>query len=154
MKNYKYPNTSTWPSLCERPTYDFSEMEERVGAIMKEVQVNGDQALLEYNKRFDGADLDTIAIDVSKEKFEIDPELAKAILVAKSNIEMFHHSQKEEILQIETMPGVNCWRKSVGIQNVGLYIPGGSAPLFSTLLMLAIPAKIAGCKNCNFSRNS
>lgn len=147
MKNYSYPELLDWPSLCQRPTFDFSEMEERVGAIMKEVQVNGDQALLEYSKRFDGVELDKIAIELTNEEFEIDPELAQAILLAKSNIEKFHNSQKEEIQQIETMPGVSCWRKSVGIQNVGLYIPGGSAPLFSTLLMLAVPAKIAGCKN-------
>lgn len=147
MKNIKYPKSLDWSSLCQRPTFDFSEMEERVGAIMKEVQTNGDQALYEFNKKFDGVELDTIAVDVTNENFEIDSELAEAIQVAKSNIEKFHHSQKEEIQVIETMSGVNCWRKSVAIQRVGLYIPGGSAPLFSTLLMLAIPAKIAGCKN-------
>ena len=113
---------------------------------MKEVEANGDSALKEYSKQFDNVELDTIAVDLSAAKFSIDPELAQAIEVAKSNIEKFHLAQKEEVQQIETMPGVNCWRKSVAIQKVGLYIPGGSAPLFSTLLMLAIPATIAGCK--------
>lgn len=147
MKNYKYPNQSTWPSLCQRPTFNFTELEDRVGTIMKEVQANGDRALLEYNKQFDGVELDSLEVDISKTTFTIDQELAGAIKIAKANIETFHLSQKEDIQKVETMPGVSCWRKSVGIQNVGLYIPGGSAPLFSTLLMLAIPAQIAGCKN-------
>ena len=146
MKNYQYPEVSSWSQLCERPTFDFSEMEERVGSIMKEVKANGDKALLEYSLKFDGVALDTLEIDLTEKEFQIEPELAVAITVAKSNIEQFHLSQKEEPQLIETMPGVKCWRKSVAIQKVGLYIPGGSAPLFSTLLMLAIPAQIAGCK--------
>ncbi|SNT00673.1 histidinol dehydrogenase [Ekhidna lutea] len=147
MKTIKYPEPSDWPALCERPTFNFSELEERVGAIMTDVRSNGDKALLRYSKQFDAVELDSVTVDIANQEFKIDPELADAIKMAKSNIEKFHFSQKEEIKVIETMPGVNCWRKSVAIQNVGLYIPGGSAPLFSTLLMLAIPAKIAGCKN-------
>ncbi|MEP0985407.1 histidinol dehydrogenase [Ekhidna sp.] len=147
MKYYKYPESSNWPTLCKRPTFDFSELKERIGAIMTDVRSNGDKALIRYSKEFDAVELDSMTIDVANQEFKIDPELADAIKMAKSNIEQFHISQKEEIKVIETTPGVNCWRKSVAIQNVGLYIPGGSAPLFSTLLMLAIPAKIAGCKN-------
>ncbi|MFK7952944.1 MAG: histidinol dehydrogenase [Ekhidna sp.] len=147
MKNYSNPSLSQWPSLCQRPTFDLSEMEARVGAIMKEVKTNGDAALLKYNEEFDGVKLKSLAVDISTKQFEIDPELADAIKVAKVNIETFHLSQREEAKKVETMPGVSCWRKSVAIQNIGLYIPGGSAPLFSTLLMLAIPAQIAGCKN-------
>lgn len=147
MKNYSNPPLSQWPSLCQRPTFDLSEMEARVGAIMKEVKTNGDAALLKYNEEFDGVKLKSLAVDISTKQFEIDPELADAIKVAKVNIETFHLSQREEAKKVETMPGVSCWRKSVAIQNIGLYIPGGSAPLFSTLLMLAIPAQIAGCKN-------
>ncbi|GAB4245051.1 MAG: hypothetical protein Tsb0034_23440 [Ekhidna sp.] len=114
---------------------------------MNEVKEKGDAALLEMGKKFDGVNLDSISVNLKNVAFEIDPELADSILIAKSNIEQFHNSQKEGVKKVETMPGVNCWRKSVAIQNVGLYIPGGSAPLFSTLLMLAIPAKIARCTN-------
>ena len=147
MKNYKYPDPSARPSICERPTFDLSEMEERVGTIMKEVQTNGDRALLHYNKQFDGVDMEDLVVHPANREFQIDSDLAEAIKVARSNIWQFHLSQQEKIDIIETMPGVSCWRKSVAIQNVGLYIPGGSTPLFSTLLMLAIPARIAGCKN-------
>ncbi len=146
MNTYKYPSQSDWSEICKRPTFDLSQMEDRVGAIMDEVRVNGDQALLNYNQTFDGVDMDELMVNISDRKYEIDPALAEAIIIAKSNIEDFHDAQKEKSQLIETMPGVNCWRKSVAIQKVGLYIPGGSAPLFSTLLMLAIPAKIAGCR--------
>lgn len=147
MKKIKYPDKTSWAELCKRPTFDFAELETKVRSIMMEVKERGDVALLEMGKNFDGVSLNSISVDLKKEAFEIDPELADSILIAKSNIEKFHNSQKEDVKKVETMPGVNCWRKSVAIQNVGLYIPGGSAPLFSTLLMLAIPAKIAGCKN-------
>ena len=147
MKKYLYPDPFDWTSLCERPTFDFAEMQERVEAIMKDVKVNGDQALIQYSKQFDGVDLESLKVDLSVRDFQIEPELAVAITVAKSNIEQFHLAQKEKSQMVETMPGVECWRKSVAIQNVGLYIPGGTAPLFSTLLMLAIPAQIAGCND-------
>ena len=147
MKNYKNPLLETWESLCERPGLDVTELESVVSSVFEEVKKNGDQALLDFAKKFDKAEIDNVEIDLSSARFEIDPELQEAIKLAKSNIEKFHLSQKEEINKVETMEGVTCWRKSVAIQNVGLYIPGGSAPLFSTLLMLAIPAKIAGCKN-------
>lgn len=147
MKTIKYPNTSQWPSLCQRPTFDFSELEGKVKGILNDVRDRGDAALIEMGEKFDKVKLGLLTVDLVSQTFEIDPELADAIKVAKFNIEKFHFSQKEDISIVETMPGVNCWRKSVAIQNVGLYIPGGSAPLFSTLLMLVIPAQIAGCKN-------
>lgn len=147
MKEIKYPDPEAWEELSIRPTFDYSEMESNIRSIMESVREKGDQALLEYGQKFDGVSLASVSVDVSAKSFTIDPELADAIKTAKSNIETFHQSQKEPVQKIETMPGVSCWRKSVAIQNVGLYIPGGSAPLFSTLLMLAIPAKIAGCKN-------
>ncbi len=147
MKNYKYPDPSQWLSLCERPTFELTELKETVKGILSEVRESRDKVLLEMSERYDGVQLKKLTIDLSQESFVIDADLAGAIQIAKENIEKFHLSQKEEIKKVETVEGVNCWRKSVAIQNVGLYIPGGSAPLFSTLLMLAIPAKIAGCKN-------
>lgn len=146
MKLYTNPTKKSWPSICQRPTFDLSELDSRVGSIMNEVKQTGDQALLRYSEQFDKVTLREIAINLSEVTFNIDPTLAEAIELAKSNIEKFHFSQKESITKIETMQGVTCWRKSVAVQKVGLYIPGGSAPLFSTLLMLAIPSQIAGCK--------
>jgi len=146
MKIIKYPSKDTWQSLCERPGLDVSELENTVSSVFNDVKAKGDQALLDYAKKFDKVEMQSIGLDISSMEFNIDPELQQAIKVAKSNIEKFHLSQKEDVQKIETMDGVSCWRKSVAIQNVGLYIPGGSAPLFSTLLMLTIPAKIAGCK--------
>ena len=119
-------------------------------AIINDVRENGDDALLKYTKEFDQVQLQSIALsEVIKESAEhaIPNSLKTAIQLAKENIEKFHLSQLQKMERIETMPGVWCWRKSVGIENVGIYIPGGTAPLFSTVLMLGIPAKIAGCKN-------
>jgi histidinol dehydrogenase len=121
-----------------------------VQAIINDVRENGDDALLKYTKEFDQVQLQSIALsEVIKESAEhaIPNSLKTAIQLAKENIEKFHLSQLQKMERIETMPGVWCWRKSVGIENVGIYIPGGTAPLFSTVLMLGIPAKIAGCKN-------
>lgn len=147
MNKYQFPDQSQWSKLCQRPTLDHSSLESSVLEIMEKVKSDGDAALLEFAKKFDGVELSNIALNVSSMEFPVQEDLAEAILQAKANIEKFHSTQKEEIRKIETMPGIECWRKSVAIQNVGLYIPGGSAPLFSTLLMLAIPAKLAGCKN-------
>ncbi|NQZ79048.1 MAG: histidinol dehydrogenase, partial [Ekhidna sp.] len=132
MKKYTYPDISQWSSICERPTFDLSEMEGKVKAILNEVKEFGDQSLFTMSERFDGVTLESLALDLSGQNFEIDADLADSIRTAKANIEMFHISQEEEVREIETMNGVRCWRKSVAIQNVGLYIPGGSAPLFST----------------------
>lgn len=146
MKNYRYLERIIWPSLCQRPTLDFAELDEKVEAIFSEVRGNGDAALSNFSKQFDKVELKSIKVDLQNEEFNIDSELAEAIQVAKSNIEKFHLSQKEKPQIVETTEGVKCWRKNVAIEKVGLYIPGGSAPLFSTLLMLVIPAQIAGCK--------
>ncbi len=147
IQSIKHPSIATWDRLCQRPTFDFTALEGAVSDILSEVKKNGDQALLHYSHRFDKVELASVSFDLSAEEFSIDPDLASAIRQAKANIEKFHRAQQEELGKTETMPGVNCWRKSLPIQNVGLYIPGGTAPLFSTLLMLAIPAQIAGCKN-------
>ncbi len=149
MRVVEYPQKQNWGSLLQRPHIDHSILEERVLSILKEVKEKGDKALLEYALKLDNASLTSLL--VSEQEFKeaetlVSNELKEAIKVAASNITKFHSAQKEEEKRIETTPGVECWRKSVAISKVGLYIPGGSAPLFSTILMLGIPANIAGCK--------
>ena len=116
---------------------------------MEAVKVRGDEALKEFTARFDGVDIDDIRVsaeEIERAKALVPDELQEAIKVARANIETFHAAQRQEVMKVETMPGVSCYRKSVAIEKVGLYIPGGTAPLFSTVLMLAVPANIAGCK--------
>lgn len=149
MKLTLLPNSKEWNSLCERPVFDQSQLELNVKEILETVRQKGDEALSVYSLQFDELKIENFL--VTKEEIElaenqISQELKDAILLAKSNIEKFHLSQLEASKVIETSVGVNCWRKSVGIEKVGLYIPGGTAPLFSTILMLGIPAQIAGCK--------
>jgi histidinol dehydrogenase len=147
---FNNPIQNEWTSLLARPGFDASTLLPRVQAIINDVRENGDDALLKYTKEFDQVQLQSIALsEVIKESAEhaIPNSLKTAIQLAKENIEKFHLSQLQKMERIETMPGVWCWRKSVGIENVGIYIPGGTAPLFSTVLMLGIPAKIAGCNN-------
>ena len=147
---FNNPIQKEWTSLLARPGFDASTLLPRVQAIINDVRENGDDALLKYTKEFDQVQLQSIALsEVIKESAEhaIPNSLKTAIQLAKENIEKFHLSQLQKMERIETMPGVWCWRKSVGIENVGIYIPGGTAPLFSTVFMLGIPAKIAGCKN-------
>ena len=149
MKVYKYPATSDWSNLLKRPIMEAVELEGRVLAILKEVQERGDAALIDFALKFDGAAPESLLAtdaEIAEAKGLVSEELKAAINVAKSNIEKFHTAQKEAEIRVETMPGVNCWRKSLPIEKVGLYIPGGTAPLFSTILMLGIPATIAGCK--------
>ncbi len=149
MTNYKYPNKDQWEALTMRPILKQEALDDIVIDILKDVKTNKDKALLIYAEKFDKVILDTIEVDNSEIEFannQISQDLKDAINIAKQNIETFHASQKEEKQIIETTKGVKCWRKSVGIEKVGLYIPGGSAPLFSTILMLGIPAKLAGCK--------
>ena len=148
MKTTKHPQKSTWPELLERPGNDVSELFDTVSAVLDDVRQNGDDAVKRYTKKFDGVELPDM--QVSKEEIEqavnlVPDKLKEAIKSAKKNIEAFHAMQKEDDRFLETVSGVKCWQKSVPIKKVGLYIPGGSAPLFSTVLMLAIPAKIAGC---------
>ena len=147
MEKFINPEEATWTSLCDRPTLDTTELEDVVSSVFDEVKAEGDKALVRYAGKFDQVEMTEIALDLSKLAFNIDQELGEAIKLAKENIAKFHQSQGEKPSKVETMSGVTCWRKSVAIQNVGLYIPGGTAPLFSTLLMLTIPAQIAGCSN-------
>lgn len=149
MKSYLYPSRDQWPSLLERPLMQLQELESRVQPVLDQVKAKGDAALKDFTARFDQVELDTIA--VSEAEFRaaerlVSPELKAAIRLAKDNITTFHEQQWEDFQPIETMPGVRCWRKSVPISRVGLYIPGGTAPLFSSILMLGIPALIAGCE--------
>ncbi len=148
MNIIRYPKKENWAEILQRPAFDALNLSETVTAILDEVKLNGDHALRRYTKQFDGVEIEYL--QVSEAEFieaerNVSAELKQAIRVAKSNIEKFHSSQTEEIRRVETTPGVICWRKSVAIEKVGLYVPAGTAPLFSTVLMLAIPAEIAGC---------
>lgn len=149
MKINKYPQKEVWSELVKRPVLKRKELTELITDIFDEVQKNGDQALIAFNKKFDQAEVENI--QVSEEEIEssenlIRKELKLAIQKAKENITKFHASQIPEIQKIETTKGVVCWRENRAIEKVGIYIPGGTAPLFSTVLMLAIPAQLAGCK--------
>lgn len=149
MNVHKYSNKDQWSNLLKRPVMEAVELEGRVLAILKEVQERGDAALLDFALKFDGAAPESLLAtheEIAEAQLLVPEELKEAILVAKNNIEKFHTAQKEVEIHVETMPGVHCWRKSLPIEKVGLYIPGGTAPLFSTILMLGIPATIAGCK--------
>jgi histidinol dehydrogenase len=144
-----YPNRSEWPSLLKRPVFETASLNEKVKAVLDDVKINGDAAVYKYTALFDNVELEELL--VSEAEIEagvagLNVQLKAAIETASSNIRKFHESQRFETKIIETTPGVRCWQKSVGIEKVGLYIPGGTAPLFSTVLMLAIPAQIAGCK--------
>lgn len=149
MNIHIYPKESTWPVLLERPSLETAALEEKVSIILEAVKEDGDPAVLRYTAQFDQVQLNQS--QVTAEEFEaaaasLPEELKASIIQAKENIERFHARQEGAIEVIETMPGVQCWRKSVAIDKVGLYIPGGTAPLFSTVLMLAVPAKLANCR--------
>jgi histidinol dehydrogenase len=145
----RYPDRKGWKEITKRPAFENASLEKTVKKILEKVKDKGDRAVRKYTKEFDGVKLKKLAVSEKEIKAVenlLSQELKDAIQQAKSNIEKFHGSQLEEIKVIESMPGINCWRRSVGIERVGIYIPGGSAPLFSTVLMLAIPATIAACK--------
>ena len=149
MKKISNPPKSDWNKLLQRPSQTVESIEETVLSIFDDVKSNGDDAVKRYTSIFDGASLNDFY--VSEDEFvqadkEVSTELKSAINLAKSNIEKFHSAQKTAKVYVETVEGVECWQEKRPIQNVGLYIPGGTAPLFSSVLMLAIPAKIAGCK--------
>ena len=149
MKKILYPNKSEWTEMLRRPVLNVETLFENVGTILKEVRTNGDKAVIEYEERFDKVKLESLAVseaEIKEAEKEVPIELKVAILLAQRNIYTFHKKQKFEGKKVETMEGVTCWQKAVGIEKVGLYIPGGTAPLFSTVLMLAVPAKFAGCK--------
>ncbi len=149
MNKIYNPSKENWTEILKRPTQSFNDIEETAKGIFKDVQTKGDEAIAKYTSLFDGITLDKI--EVSKEEIQeaivvISIELKTAIELAKSNIERFHLAQKTAKIEVETTEGVFCWQEKRPIQKIGLYIPGGTAPLFSTVLMLAIPAQIAGCK--------
>ena len=153
MQQYKYPTSDKWNAILKRPTYDFSEIRSRVEPILEAVKKDGDAALKIFTERFDQVILDDFKVtkaEIEAAKSLVSDELKTAIQTAAANIKTFHSRQKVEPERIETMPGVTCWRKSVAIEKVGLYIPGGTAPLFSTILMLGVPAMIAGCREIVF----
>ncbi len=149
MEVIEYPQKQMWQTLCARPQLELESLENAVNSIIAQVKIGGDKALLEFAKKFDKASLSHLEVtqaEIIEAAKLVDNELKNAIKVAASNIKKFHAAQETPTLQVETMPGVTCWRKGLAIDKVGIYIPGGSAPLFSTLLMLAIPATLAGCK--------
>ncbi|MBP9078407.1 MAG: histidinol dehydrogenase, partial [Haliscomenobacter sp.] len=149
MKIVEFPPRSQWPQILARPQMETRNLEQTVSEILEDVRINGDEAVKQYTTLFDKAEPDRL--EVAPEEFEaaeavVSPELKQAIETARQNIFRFHEAQKTEELVVETMPGVKCWQRSLPIEKVGLYVPGGTAPLFSTVLMLGVPAVIAGCK--------
>ncbi len=148
MNKIYNPKPETWASILERPTKTVDDIEATVKEIFKEVQKKGDSAVAKYTALFDGAKIDTIEVtkaEIDQAIASISIELKEAIQLAKYNIKKFHSAQKTDRVVVETIEGVNCWQEKRPIQKIGLYIPGGTAPLFSTVLMLAVPAEIAGC---------
>ncbi|RYY71163.1 MAG: histidinol dehydrogenase [Chitinophagaceae bacterium] len=144
------PAITEWENILQRPALGMESLENIVQPILDDVKLNGDEAVKRYSSTFDKVQLETLLVsqaEMEEGVSQVAPPLKAAIAFAQRNISRFHEQQKETLVKIETTEGVLCWRKSIAIQNVGLYIPGGTAPLFSTLLMLAIPAQIAGCKN-------
>lgn len=149
MIELRNPERSQWDKLIQRPALPSEDLENKVKDILEAVRQRGDAALIKYAQMFDHAAIKNLQVtkeEIQLAKNSIEDTLKNAIQFAKENIHAFHNSQKEEEKIIETRPGVSCWRKSVAIEKVGIYIPGGTAPLFSTVLMLGIPAKIADCK--------
>ena len=149
MQVIQQPGRSSWPALVQRPTASFQQLEKPVRKVMAAVQQRGDAAVKKYTREFDGVTLRKLEVtekEINQAVKGLDADLKASIQIAAANIRRFHEAQHQAGENIETMPGVRCWRKAVGIEKVGLYIPGGSAPLFSTVLMLAIPATIAGCR--------
>jgi len=148
MQIIRYPSKEDWAGITERPAIENGMLRKQVGKIIADVKKNGDRSLKRYSKKFDGVDLKQIAVgqhEIIAAENNVSASLKAAINVAIENIKRFHTQQVEEIKKIETMEGVQCWRRPTPMKRVGLYIPGGSAPLFSTVLMLGIPAQIAGC---------
>ncbi|NBC84161.1 MAG: histidinol dehydrogenase [Bacteroidetes bacterium] len=149
MRFIKYPMPEEYGSLLERPLFTLNEIEDRVRPILQAVKRNGDDALRQYTQKFDGVETETLQVsekEIAMSDMQVSDELKDAIDIARENIEKFHLAQRGENLKVETTPGVMCWQKAMPIEKVGLYIPGGTAPLFSSVLMLGIPAIIAGCR--------
>lgn len=149
MKVIKYPAKEELSEIVKRPHLDVSQLNATVQGVLDDVKNHGDEAVKRYEEKFDHAHLDSLAVteaEIEEAEKMVSQKLKDALHLAHHNIAEFHHSQKFDGVKVETCPGVTCWQKSVAIEKVGLYIPGGTAPLFSTVLMLATPAKIAGCK--------
>ena len=149
MKIFRYPIKETWSELLKRPTLDVEALRGTVSEVLQRVRTEGDRAVKEYEEKFDKVQLTSLAVtpeEMAEGVARVSPELKSAIELAHANIEKFHTAQRFEGKPVETRPGVTCWQKAVAIEKVGLYIPGGTAPLFSTVLMLATPARIAGCR--------
>lgn len=149
MKIFKHPQPCEWADIVERPHMDVSSLGATVSAVLQDVKTRGDEAVKEYEEKFDHARLTDLAVsqdEMDEAESLVSAELKEALILAHANIERFHAAQDFQSIKVETAPGVTCWQKSVPIEKVGLYIPGGTAPLFSTVLMLATPAKLAGCE--------
>ena len=149
MKLISNPSRDSWSKILKRPTIDKLDLDTIVQGVFDDVNSNGDRALINYTEKFDKvllSDISVSASEIAESSSLVSEELKEAIQLAKKNIEVFHASQQIDKKLIETSPGVECWQEARGIEKVGIYIPGGSAPLFSTVLMLAVPAKLAGCK--------
>jgi histidinol dehydrogenase len=149
MQLYNNPSRETWKQLTQRPQIELEFLESSIRNILNRVKKSGDQALKDLTLQFDKVSIDNLVVsatEIAEAEKSLPPELKDAIRIAAANIEKFHKAQRREIMKVETTPGVVCWRKAVAIDKVGIYIPGGSAPLFSTVLMLGIPARLAECK--------
>jgi len=149
MKKIELPERSVWKNIIQRPVIDTVTLEQQVKGVLNVVKQDGDTAVFQFTRQFDGVQLSSLEVtekEIESAIQQVPDDLKRAIKQAANNIRVFHEKQKAGIEVVETMKGVRCWRKSIGIDKVGLYIPGGTAPLFSTILMLAIPAQIAGCK--------
>jgi histidinol dehydrogenase len=149
MKIIRYPERGEWKKIVERPHLDVSQLNAIVKSVLDDIRANGDKAVMAYEEKFDHVKLSSLAVseaEIDEAMTLVSEELLSSLRTAHHNIKAFHEAQRYEGIRVETAPGVTCWQKSVPIQKVGLYIPGGTAPLFSTVLMLATPAKIAGCQ--------
>ena len=149
MKKILYPHKNDWADILKRPVLNMETLRGTVCEVLDKIKAEGDKAVIEYEERFDKVKLESLAVtdaEIKEAEAQVPIELKVAILLAQRNIYTFHKKQKFESKKVETMEGVTCWQKAVGIEKVGLYIPGGTAPLFSTVLMLAVPARVAGCK--------
>ena len=149
MKIIRYPERGEWKKIVERPHLDVSQLNAIVKSVLDDIRANGDKAVMAYEEKFDHVKLSSLAVseaEIDEAMTLVSEDLLSSLRTAHHNIKVFHEAQRYEGIRVETAPGVTCWQKSVPIDKVGLYIPGGTAPLFSTVLMLATPAKIAGCK--------
>ena len=149
MNIIRYPERSEWQKIVERPHLDVSELNQTVAGVLADVRTRGDEAVKGYELKFDHVDLTSLEVseaEMVEAEALVSDDLKTSLELAHHNIKVFHESQRFRSRKVETQPGVTCWQKSVPIEKVGLYIPGGTAPLFSTVLMLATPAKIAGCR--------